>query len=278
MEIVELTEDNVSEYSDTLSQDIAENIGRDFYRGIAVCENNMNCGAMVWEYKNYKDSKDTESEIYYVSADDEAAIKALIDQYNLASNNENVKRSSFEFDRVEDYTLQAFCSDGFETQIAEGRDILVTVGELKMLCEPKKKIPDYIVALKDLIGLQFWQGIINCLFSGRKGLLEDLDALPKNWYENDISCCTLTDELVNGMLLVHRFPSGILMPVLFTSIGADYKNDLMYMMIHAARKAVERYPADTTVLIRRHNSAVEALSKKFFSEKKGSQVMRGKKG
>ena len=61
MEIIELTEDNVEEYSEYLGPDKAENIGREYYRGIVVInEKKVPESAAIWELLHLEDEeKDT---------------------------------------------------------------------------------------------------------------------------------------------------------------------------------------------------------------------------
>ena len=67
MEIIELTEDNVEEYSEYLGPDKAENIGREYYRGIVVInEKKVPESAAIWELLHLEDEKrDTEARVAY---------------------------------------------------------------------------------------------------------------------------------------------------------------------------------------------------------------------
>ena len=101
--------------------------------------------------------------------------------------------------------------------------------------------------------------------------------LPKEWFDEKVSCCVMTDGLINGFLLVHRYPSGLLMPVFFYSAGADSRYNLLEMMRFSVHSASEEYPEDTPVLIRRRNESVRALTEKLFPGKQGKEVMKGER-
>ena len=276
MDIIELTEDNLEKYRDALSPDIAESIGRDFYRGIIARDSSGDIGgAMVWECRDIEDDRDVSAEIYYVKGSDEDTIKAMIESYDRMSDSDEVKKTILE---LYDISPEPFLKDGFDVREAESRDLFVSVGDLEPICAPKRRVPDYISSIGSISGIQFWQGITNCLYSGRKGLLEDIESLPVDWYDSELSCCSVYDDRVNGMLLVHRLPSGILMPVLFAAVGPDYKNDLLFMTIHAARQAFSLYPKDTPVLLRRHSAAVKDLTGRLFPGKSGGMVKMGTRG
>ena len=124
---------------------------------------------------------------------------------------------------------------------------------------------------------EFYQGIMNILFKYNDPSQEDLAYLPKEWYEQSISCYTKTDGRVTGLLLVHACPSGLLVPILFFAVGADYKVNLLEMLRFSISRAAELYPGNTMIRIHRRNAAVSALLKKFFPDKKGEQVTVGER-
>ena len=276
MEIIELNMDNVSEYNSALDPDVSESIGRDFYRGIvALNQGNNPVGAMIWEYKNMEEDVDTDAEIYLLNAKEEAPAKQMLDEYDEQTSACEVRRSYFEVSSLPEEVKQVFIDAGFEISDRESDDLKLTVSDLKSLTALKKKVSKNTCGLGELTELQFMQGVTTCLFNGRKGIVEDLEFMDKEWFEYDLSSCTITDGKINGMLLVHRFSSGALMPVLFAATGPDSKIDLLNMIVYTARKATELYSHDCTVVIRRHNKSVKALSAKLFGKKTGEQVLYG---
>ena len=52
MDIVNLDEENIEMYTDYLTPDVAENVGRTFYRGLIVEDNDSPVAGMVWDVKN----------------------------------------------------------------------------------------------------------------------------------------------------------------------------------------------------------------------------------
>ena len=278
MEIKELNEDNVEKYEATLDPDVSESIGREYFRGIVAEESGAPAGAMIWEYKNLEEEANTDAEIYFIHSDSAAVVKALLREYESRAASDEVKKTFFELLDPSEDAKQGFAGDGFTVSSVEGRDLEVFVSDLKPISSPKRKVSDNVVGLEDLMTLQFMQGVTNCLFHGKKGLVEDLEFIEKDWFDEQVSCAVINDGKVSGMLLVHRFPSGTLMPVLYTAIGPDYRSDLMQMLIFSAKKATEQYAGDTRVLLRRHNKEVSALTDRLFAGKKGAEVIRGEKG
>ncbi|WP_034444058.1 hypothetical protein [Butyrivibrio sp. AE2032] len=279
MEIIELDADNIEDYEEYIGQDISENIGREFYRGIVASEDGFSpSGAMVWEYKNMEEDGDTNAEIFYVNSDSEEATEALLQAFDDQTSDEDVVRSFFEVQGMSDDVFASFLGDGFDVENVEGRDLIVTVSDLSMLAEKAKKLPAYVVELDRVMEVDFMQGMINCAFHGKKGMLEDLNYIEKDWFEGKVSCCTVHDGKISGMLLIHALPSEKLMPVLMVATGPEGQKDVLHMVLFAAKRAVENYPGDTMVLIRRHDKNVTALSAKLFAGKNGEVVTRGNRG
>ncbi len=279
MDIIELDADNIEDYEDYIDQDISENIGREFYRGIVATEDGFSpLGAMVWEYKNMEEDGDTDAEIFYVNSDSVEAIEALLQEYDDQTSGEDVVKSFFEAQGLSDDVTRSFSEDGFDVKPVEGRDVIVTVSDLGALADKAKKSPSYIRGLDQIMEVDFMQGVINIAFHGRKGMLEDLNYIEKDWFDGGISCCTLHDGKITGMFLIHALPSGKLIPVLLSATGPEGKKDILHMVLYAAKKAVENCPGDSQVIIRRHSQNVAALSAKLFSGKGGGAAVQGNRG
>lgn len=278
MKITDLNVDNVSDYRDILDADISESIGREFYYGIVASkEDESPSGALIWEYRNLEDDAGALAELMYVNAGSKEDSEALLAEFSDASAAENVVNVFFESAVLPQDVTGTFEDHGFTVRSVESRDVLVKVSELSRLAAMVKKIPDNIEGLDDIKEIQFMQGVTNCLFSGKKGLMEDLEYIEKDWFAEEISCCVITDNKVSGLFLVHRFPSGMLMPVLLTAIGPDARKDILYMICYSAQKVLSSYPPDTGVIVRRHNDSVRALAQKLFPDKTGETVIFGEK-
>ena len=277
MEIIELNADNISDYEDIIDPDVAENIGREFYHGILAEDEGSPSGALVWEYKNLEEDADTEAEMVYIGAKSAETIKELVSEFSDQASDEDVVFSFFEVSALSDEAEKQLSEEGFEISKNEGRDLVLKVSDLGFLASKKKKIPEKIVGLSELMEIQFMQGVTNCLFHGKKGVIEDLEYIEKDWFDEETSSAVITDGKISGYFLVHRFPSGNLMPVLLTAMGPDANIDLLNMIRFSALKALENYPGDTTVIIRRHNDLVRALTKKLFGDRAGSEAVRGER-
>ena len=278
MEISNITDENIEEYSDLISADVAENIGRKYFRARAVTDGGDKVsGVMVWEYRNISDEKDAEAELSWLSMKNVESGRELFSAFRKDAVEEAVAKTYFEKKDSEDGLSDILSKLKFKTAKQESRDIYITVGELAENKVAAKKAPSYIKSLSEVSYREFRQGIIGCLYNGKKGMVEDLSTLSMDWYEPEISCVVKTDDELTGFFLIHKLPSGVLMPLLYYAGGPNFRIDLLDMMRYAIRKAAADYPADTKVLIRRHNNAVHALSDKLFPGIKGEEILFGER-
>ena len=278
MKITDLNVDNISDYDEILDEDIAESIGREFYCGIAASDDGERAsGAMIWEYRNLEDDAGASAELMYINADSKEDADALLAEFSEQASAENVTDVFFETAKLSDDAAAVFEGHDFGLRSDESRDIVVSVSELSKLAAMVKKIPENIESLEEIKEIQFMQGVTNCIFHGRKGLLEDLEYLEKDWFAEDLSCCVITDNKVSGLFLVHRLPSGTLMPVLLTAIGPDARRYILYMICFSAQKALALCSPETGILVRRYNDSVRSLAKKLFPDKTGKAVLVGEK-
>lgn len=279
MDIKSIFEVNIKEYSDYIDDDVAENMGRLFFRGIAGHNpvDDSVLSMLIWELKSVDDDSQTRSELKWIYAIDPEYISPLLESYRSEALNENVKKSFFENMSLEKEKQKALRECSFSIEAGESKDINVTVGECRELTIAKKEAPSYIQSISGLDDMELYQGVMNILFKYDNPALEDLAYLPKEWYEQNVSCYIKTDGKVTGFLLVHRCPSGILVPVLFFAVGADSRISLLEMMRFSIRRAAEKYPQDTIIRIHRRNKEVKALSGKLFPDKKGEPAVFGER-
>lgn len=279
MIIRELYEDNIYDYMEWLDQDMAENMSRMYFRGIA-CHDDLDeilKAALIWELKSVETQEDTESEIAWIYDSDPLYMDAALDEYNERASEDDVSRSFFESTDIKKTTEETLTDRGFELTSKESRDLFIPLGEFRSLSIIKKNPPKYIHSLELVETTEFNQGMVRILFNKNIGGLEDMCYLPKEWYDQRVSCCVRTDGRINGLLLVHRYPSGTLRPVLFYSSGSDYRHNLLDMMRFSITAALDTYPDDTVVLIRRRTEDITALMTKLFPGIKGEPAVMGQR-
>lgn len=79
MTVIELTEYNISDFTGYISEDYAENIGRQFYRGLVAVEGSEAVGSIIRQYKNAQE--DRESFIEWFRAADRETAKSVFAAY-----------------------------------------------------------------------------------------------------------------------------------------------------------------------------------------------------
>ncbi len=258
--------------------DISENLTRKHVRNIAALnENGIAEGFLVWMINKGKAGRDTEAELIGLSGTDEEVLRQLLKEYGKRSADDDVKRSWFEQNELSAAQKNSVRSANFSLLEREGCDIILSVSDLDSLKIGKKRIPNTIKSIERLQEIQFWQGITNCVFHGKKGIMPDLDCMSMDWYERRISCAVMTDERINGLFLIHKTPSGILKPVLFTAIGPDSSKDLLDMLRYSVAAAIKDYPPDTKIVIRRHDESVYSITSFLLPDRKGETVWAGER-
>jgi hypothetical protein len=280
MKAFEISEDNLEEFEDLLGEDMIEDMDRMFYRGYGTrdADGNIN-GAMIYEVKGLDDDdKDTSSQILFIKAEDEEAYAGLHEIYKEDGVKEDeITDTFYEF---EDEGMASSCEkEGFTKGSKESDIVRITLSDASKFdfINKFKKIPDYIVSLSELSVSQFRAAIKNCEFNGQHGILEDLSYLPMGWFDGDLSSCTITDGEVNGVFLIRRTPSGVIIPVLLFATGTDSVKNLALMIAHSVKEAEELFDPDITIEIHRTRKASAALIKKLIPDIKGEVAFFGER-
>ena len=276
MIVEEIEIENLEKYDAFIGADMAENIGRLYYRGIGLTDSDGNPKAsMIWELQHFEDEEqDTGSFIRQLHADKDQTI-SLLEKYAEAVHEDGVLRSEFELP-PDPVSEACFKEKGFNVKQGEGSQLTVTLSELVQIPVIKKtRVPDYIRELTGLDARSLKRGLLSCIFRGKREVTEDLNSLPFDWFEKEISCYTETDGRIDGLLLVHKTASGCLKPELLINVGAESPKDLTYMLCFSANRAREIYSEDTKILIPRNDEASRKLAAYFFPGKKGEKAIYG---
>ena len=109
------------------------------------------------------------------------------------------------------------------------------------------------------------------------GALEDLDELPFEWFEPEVSCVIQIEGNICGFLVVHRAAKKRLAVKLFTAWRPATNQDLIHMIRFAIQKVQAKYDPKTQVVIRTYDAAGEALVKKLFSKAERRKLQEAQK-
>lgn len=281
MEFVAITKENIDQYCEFLDVDAVENIGRTNYRALAMLqeEDDAPKAWLIWKLIHAGHKEPTKAELMWFYAADVESGKMILEECAKKAAQKDVIATCFEFPAGEKETeIAALKEMGYQIREAESRDLVVTVADLDALSpNDRTASAPNLMSIGELTVNQFRKGIINCMYRGKEGLLEDLDSMPIIWFEPDVSCCIQIDGRVCGFLLVHKQPSERLdVELLFASEPAS-KQDMIGMIRYSVRKVIENHSRDTQILIRRCNDATRALTDRIFPGKKGAPAIIGEK-
>lgn len=278
MNTVNITEENVGEYILFLDDDSSQNIGRKYFRGLALHENENEPpkALVVWEYKNVTEEADNEAVITRFYCDESEYAGRILDIFSKEAEAFDIKRCVCELPLTDEKTKEILEECGFSFIEKENQNLEVTVAELASVdFLTKKEVPDYVSDISELMVSSFNEGIETCISNGRRGVLEDLEYIPIEWFDEDISTCVVVDGKVMGFFLAHKAYSGKLKVDLLYATG----NDAMIYLIDMTRLSLKytrmKYPEETIVVLPRHNSLSTGLIERLFSDKKGQMMYYG---
>ena len=279
MEVIVLTEENVSRYEDYITADVAENIGRTYYRGLVVTDDDTPVAGMIWELKNVLRETDVESHIVWMTIENETAADQMFAKYDENIKEASVVKSYFSLPAKTGKEEKKVLKDkGFTVALMEGDQITARLSEIAEIEFVKKiKKVDTVNPLRFITQRGFNSVLRRMMSIGHYGICEDLPYLPRSYFENDISCFSEVDGVINGLLLCHKYPSGKIEVSMIAAVGKDYVRILPLMIALAVQNAVEIYPPETEVIIDRHNYASLALGEKLFPRGFGVPVYIGER-
>ncbi len=276
MEAIEIDGTDLGGFRQILGEDLSDDLKRLYYRGIGVEDDEGNpLGAMVCELMNADSEEETGSRICFLQSGSKEAFDVLHDYYRENTvEDEEVSESAYEL--ADEEAAKALSEVGFSSERKESDNVVVTLGLLRNSKLVKtQKPPAHIRDIGSLSAPQYRNALKKILFRGHNGILEDIAYLPMNWFDTDISSCVVSGDLIPGLFLIRKTPSGMLIPALYFAYGADFKRNLLYMLTYSAQKAMQCYPPETPVLIMRKNAPIRGLSDKLIPGQKGAEVFCG---
>lgn len=265
MNIAVLNRKNINIYQNLLTQDIAENIGRSGYYGIA---GEQGKGALIWK----KSSMTGKGEILYYIAEDAQTADALLAEYEERLAADGIKKSELELPiTLGEVEQEALGRNGYVLSTGESRVLHTTVSQLSALpIADSCDLPRTIGSIGTLSIRQFEQGIRCCQ---ETGALEDARTLSPAWFDQNLSCHVLIEGRVCGYLLIHRLPSGALRPEMFYVIEPADRRNLLDMIRYVIFQAREQLGGDTPVVIPRYREVTRALTDKLLPGLRGDTVL-----
>ena len=278
-ELIRINEVNISQLAELVPAELRSNLGREYFRGLGIRDDDDTFrAALIWELKSLEDGNEpTRAEILCFAVSERSDGEMLLEAFEQDIREDGVSIISIETESMEDVLKNILSDFGYTIKETEGRDIVVSVSELKRLRLGKRNIPDYIRSISDITSIQFKAAVMSAVFHGRYGLLDDLPFVPMTRFDPDLSSCVITDEKVTGLLLIHRTLNGTYIVELLFALQPDANINLLNMIRYSIRAADEFLSMDDRVILRVHNRSTGLLVKKLFPNKRGDRVIKGEK-
>lgn len=278
MVIETIIENNIEKYASLMGEDIKEDLRREFFRAYgAVDDGNNAVGVMVYELCNAdNEDEDNKSKIRLLESESDEALDMLHEAYqDEGVYGDDIQETSYWLEKEK--TASSCERAGFSKDEKENTTVITTLKEASEIpyVVKTKKLPDYIRSIEDITPAMFHQAVRDFMFIGKTGLVEDLGYLEKEWFENTVSACTITDNKVSGLFLIRVTKSGIIEPVLLTASGPDTSQHLALMIAYAIKKGQEKYPLTAKIRINRARKEITALVAKLFPGIKGNKAFFG---
>ena len=279
-QIIDINEDNLELYTSYLGEDLAENIGRSYYRALVAVDDDKPQSGMVWLVKHLDEEADTESNIIWVRCDAKEAFDQMMEAYSERARSEDVVRSHVFIPVKGGKEMKAMLIEkGFNMRLSESDVVVVKLSELSEMPLMKKlkkaPIPESIAPLNSLTLRTFRKGVSKCVMNGKYGLCEDLSELGIYWFEDEVSCVSSDDNGINGFFLFHLRPSGVMAVQLLVCLDNTFKTTLPFMMRQFVTAMEEKYGPDTLVELDRHNEQSLLLTEKLLPRGFGIPIYAG---
>ena len=280
MKCIMISEENKSQYVDQMDAEMLENIGRKYYRALALHEDVEHApqAVVVWKILHIPNEKKTAAEIRWFYSKNEATAGSILAECEREFVQEGIRRVFFECEDENEERKAALKDHGYTLQMKESRELVMTVAELiPLLGTGDNQPPSYVKSMDQSTFRQVRADIKNCMKQGRMGALEDLDELPFEWFEPEVSCVIQIEGNICGFLVVHRTAKKRLAVKLFTAWRPATNQDLIHMIRFAIQKVQAKYDPKTQVVIRTYDAAGEALVKKLFSKAERRKLQEAQK-
>ena len=272
---------NMHEYESIIADDIGECLERDIFRGIGLRDEYDNpVGAMIWCLQNIADDDNSSCMAYIIWVwCEEKDLPFLFEEYDRQAAAIGVIETSLELDAESSSHLAGGLEKlGFLLEKRESSSLGLTVKDVKVPHPGKdEQVFKRIHPLRELDELSFRRGMANCIYRGKRDVIEDLRTQPVEWYEGDVSCYIESDGVIEGFILAHRTISGRILIDLIVNVSRNSANELRDMLFYSYSNISVLYPEDNPVVFIRRDEASRKLASHFYPGRKGRDVLYGKR-
>ncbi len=284
MNAVTINMDNIAEYVALIPDEQFENLEREYYRAFGLHDGEKASAVCIYKILNLENAKrDTEAKLEFVNVEPSqrgtGLGKALMEELKRRGDAEGVKSTHFEIPKAgNEATVNFLKRAGFVIKEKEADVIRITMGDLlRSPISKKAPKPDIIGEIDTIPVRKLKSGIMNCIFSSRVDIEEDLPKLPVSWFDSQMSMYTMKDEKVTAIFLVHKKKEDLFEPVVLFALEPGANKDMLGMVRYSVEKALSTCPEGTTIIVNRRNKAVRKLVGGLFPWIKGEDAYRGER-
>ena len=273
MEIFSLDKSNIAYYEEYIGEDLYEKLENMAYHGFVAEEDLEAKAGIIWRY-----CEENKSIIVWFKLSDREAAKEVLEAYDKSIQQMNVKESDIVIPVAQpSLEKELLKEEGFRMRLSESDDIIVTLSELSAMPLMKdRKIPEGVKLLSEVTEEEFKKGISRCVAAGKTGLCENIEDIPKKYFDEDVSTCYVNrNGEITGFILFHVLPSQMLSFQLMVCLDKDVKTVLPGMMRLFVSSMEEYYYPDVKIILNRHNEASMLLSEKLLPRGFGIPVYVG---
>ena len=126
MKCIMISEENKSQYVDQMDAEMLENIGRKYYRALALHEDVEHApqAVVVWKILHIPNEKKTAAEIRWFYAKNEATAGSILAECEREFVQEGIRRVFFECEDENEERKAALKDHGYTLQMKESRELV----------------------------------------------------------------------------------------------------------------------------------------------------------
>ena len=148
--------------------------------------------------------------------------------------------------------------------LCEGKEEVLTLTQLSKALTQTKIPENLTLASMNTMNLRDMQKIlINCRYYDYNGAFDSLpEKFTPDMLDGDLSCYVVGKEKISAAFFIHVTDEGVIIPLLMYLEKKESKQLLFAMMLYAYKMAVQKYKAETKVIIRcQHEDISEIVEK-----------------
>ena len=131
MEVIEITPDNSRDFASLLPEDISENIGRQYFRGRALLDEQHNTDScLVWEYQHVNSDEGKTARILHFDVKDPEGGNLLFEAFEKVSTDDGAGKAVFEFSNTRSKEIAFFGEKGYSVEVRRSRDVYLSLEDI----------------------------------------------------------------------------------------------------------------------------------------------------